>query len=632
MRVPKKIIRETIKLLEECQSDRHYPKEILEYAYDHGFVITDYSAILEKNGISYEQIDAGEDKFIRGLNEIKTLACIAFIFRRDHFCEGALDECIANGLLLKYYRRLMDIATAQLKRRKEGNVCTICGSVHTAPILWGLPTFNEEMVKQINNEELYTGGCCVTVHDPTHHCFDCGEDFTPGEEILTPPVLKEPYRLYRDQILNANRIFYNYNMTAIFIELKEDDEEIYCCSKEDTHWWGRKADNFWWAWDMDPMMYPPLSGKEAAAIIAEWEGHPEGPVIDQGKLTKAIAFAVERHDGQLRKGTQTPYITHPMETMCILSAMKADTDLLIAGLLHDTIEDTETTRAEIANLFGEDVAELVDGHSEDKSRTWDERKTTAIEKLKDASIRLKMLIMADKVSNLRCMCRDYCAVGEELWNRFNTPAEKQAWYYGSIQDALEDMQDVPEAAPVYWEMVGLYKDLFVAYYVSSGKLYQVCRSGESYWLKQGNPTWTPIEGSVPKKAERISRYKAEVLEDIWNEPFYETIKTDLKKGNYEVFHSATRILTIDVTNGCMTLHGEDYDAGCSTVNSKDDCEFFYSLKAEDTEALLHYLRNKHGIRLKLSTILKKEFGTSNGSTLFRECCQELGISWGFFAT
>ena len=83
---------------------------------------------------------------------------------------------------------------------------------------------------------------------------------------------------------------------------------------------------------------------------------------DAGKLLdKAIKFAVDKHAGQFRKGTNIPYITHPLETMSILNSMRADTNLLIAGLLHDTLEDTKATKEEITELFNKDIANLVDG-------------------------------------------------------------------------------------------------------------------------------------------------------------------------------------------------------------------------------------------------------------------------------
>ena len=98
-------------------------------------------------------------------------------------------------------------------------------------------------------------------------------------------------------------------------------------------------------------------------------------------LNEAIIYATDKHSGQVRKGTTKPYITHPLETMAILDYMQADNNLLIAGILHDTIEDTDATYEEIEREFGKDVAELVGKHSEDKSKTWDERKQNAIEEL-----------------------------------------------------------------------------------------------------------------------------------------------------------------------------------------------------------------------------------------------------------
>ena len=68
-------------------------------------------------------------------------------------------------------------------------------------------------------------------------------------------------------------------------------------------------------------------------------------------LNRAIIFATERHVGQVRKGTDTPYIVHPLETMLILSNMHADLNVQIAGLLHDVVEDTDTSLEEIAFIF-----------------------------------------------------------------------------------------------------------------------------------------------------------------------------------------------------------------------------------------------------------------------------------------
>lgn len=240
--------------------------------------------------------------------------------------------------------------------------------------------------------------------------------------------------------------------------------------------------------------------------------------MGQELLEQAIRFASKKHAGQVRKGTDTPYIVHPLEVMTILMRMKADTNLMIAGLLHDTVEDTDTTVGEIEELFGQDVADLVSHHSEDKSKSWQERKETAINELKTADLRLKMLIMADKLSNLRSIAADYSEIGDELWDRFNAPVEKQSWYYSSIQDALYDMQDNPNTRDAYWEMVGKYKDVFVRYFLSieRDKIYMISRHREDYVLVKNLPVWQKVDYIGDDVTGCLmNRLEAEATEDRW---------------------------------------------------------------------------------------------------------------------
>ena len=77
-------------------------------------------------------------------------------------------------------------------------------------------------------------------------------------------------------------------------------------------------------------------------------------------VKKTYDFASYLHDGQIRQSGE-PYITHPLNVAYILAEMHADRDTLCAGLLHDTLEDTNVTKEEIERLFNQDVAKLVDG-------------------------------------------------------------------------------------------------------------------------------------------------------------------------------------------------------------------------------------------------------------------------------
>lgn len=154
-------------------------------------------------------------------------------------------------------------------------------------------------------------------------------------------------------------------------------------------------------------------------------------------IQKAIIYATQKHEGQKRKGTDIPYIVHPMEVMQILTAIHCKENVIIAGILHDVLEDTDGTPEEIEQLFGKDVLEIVQDESEDKSKTWKERKQHTIDRLKEAPTETKLVCFADKFSNIRSMYRDKEEIGEKLWVRFNASKNNIAWYYSSIADVLE---------------------------------------------------------------------------------------------------------------------------------------------------------------------------------------------------
>lgn len=260
------------------------------------------------------------------------------------------------------------------------------------------------------------------------------------------------------------------------------------------------------------------------------EKRDERPIFydnKDGMLEKAISFAMEAHRGEVRKGTERPYILHPIEVLQILSSMKADTGLMAAGVLHDTIEDTSVTLKDIVDNFGADVAALVNGHTEDKRQSWFVRKLANICELEDADVRLKMLIMADAVSNLRSLYADYREAGEELWLRFNAPKELQAWKYSKVQDALSEMQNYEETRDVYWEMVDLYKDIFVTFYLDEDEeneaIYQMDVTGEAYCCLRYEPKWEPFDEELPETVSYIPRKLAERLEENWQEEDLRTV-------------------------------------------------------------------------------------------------------------
>ncbi|CEG27068.1 metal dependent phosphohydrolase [Bacillus sp. B-jedd] len=154
-------------------------------------------------------------------------------------------------------------------------------------------------------------------------------------------------------------------------------------------------------------------------------------------IEKAFRVAGEAHDGQYRKLTKTPYITHPATVGIILQKYGYGEELIAAGILHDTAEDTDVTLEMIEMDFGSKVAEIVAGCSEpDKSLSWEERKEHTIEFLKGAPIEIRAVACADKLHNVRSIRYDVEKSGEEVWNRFKRGREKQEWYYRSLVESL----------------------------------------------------------------------------------------------------------------------------------------------------------------------------------------------------
>ena len=157
-------------------------------------------------------------------------------------------------------------------------------------------------------------------------------------------------------------------------------------------------------------------------------------------IDDAMDFATKAHEVQFRKGTRRPYIVHPIEVADIVSTMTKDEEVICAAVLHDTIEDCSGITWDILKLrFGGRVADMVAQESEDKSLSWEERKGATIKRLRTAPIEVQMIGLADKLSKMRDIDRDYPVLGDELWVRFLMQSKPAlAWYYKGIRDALEE--------------------------------------------------------------------------------------------------------------------------------------------------------------------------------------------------
>lgn len=166
-------------------------------------------------------------------------------------------------------------------------------------------------------------------------------------------------------------------------------------------------------------------------------------------LDQAIIFATNAHQGGFRRDGHTPYILHCTETAAITATMTADETVLAAAVLHDVIEDTDTTEEALRATFGETVTSLVLCLSENKRSelppedTWLIRKEETIDALEESDdIRVKQICLGDKLSNLRGIYRDYLRQGEDIWEGFHQKSRaKQGWYYYQLECALDALSD-----------------------------------------------------------------------------------------------------------------------------------------------------------------------------------------------
>ncbi len=130
---------------------------------------------------------------------------------------------------------------------------------------------------------------------------------------------------------------------------------------------------------------------------------------DLDMLLRALNFAATKHRNQRRKGRDTsPYVNHPIHVLTLLwevGQVRA-VPTLAAAVLHDTLEDTDTTTAELEQHFGAEVRTLVQEVSDDKSLPKDARKQLQIEHAPHISVQAKLIKLADKIDNIRDIVLD----------------------------------------------------------------------------------------------------------------------------------------------------------------------------------------------------------------------------------
>lgn len=179
--------------------------------------------------------------------------------------------------------------------------------------------------------------------------------------------------------------------------------------------------------------------------------------VDLAVLFEALSYASKMHARQRRKDKEaSPYINHPIDVANILVTVGniQDTSVLAAAILHDTVEDTEASEADLIERFGEDIASLVMECTDDKSLPKDRRKQLQIEHAPHKSPRAKHIKIADKISNVRDLSssppkdwptervREYLDWSEKVVNGLGeTNQDLLDFYRQTLENARKSLSD-----------------------------------------------------------------------------------------------------------------------------------------------------------------------------------------------
>lgn len=159
----------------------------------------------------------------------------------------------------------------------------------------------------------------------------------------------------------------------------------------------------------------------------------------------ALTYAATAHDGQVRKGTSIPYISHPIAVSSLAIEHGGSETQAIAALLHDVLEDSGAQhRPVIAARYGEAVLRIVEGltdsvpDAEGKKPDWRTRKEAYLTHLRHADAETVLVSACDKLHNARAIADDFAEVGEAVFARFSQPRESTVWYYRALVEVLTD--------------------------------------------------------------------------------------------------------------------------------------------------------------------------------------------------
>lgn len=179
------------------------------------------------------------------------------------------------------------------------------------------------------------------------------------------------------------------------------------------------------------------------------------------KINDAIKIAMEAHENKKRIAEDVPYLIHPIEVGIILAKNNQDDDVIVAGIIHDAVEEEYVKLDEVENRFGHKVKRIVekvyyaDKHGDGKD--YREKKLFTIDYLREqASPGFKFVSCADKLSNVRIMLKRKEEIGDKVWESYDESYEDMAWYHQNLVVSLNKLHRYE----LYKEYVEIVENLF----------------------------------------------------------------------------------------------------------------------------------------------------------------------------
>lgn len=269
------------------------------------------------------------------------------------------------------------------------------------------------------------------------------------------------------------------------------------------------------------------------------------------RVKSALNFATKVHLGQKRKGKDIEYISHPIVVSKILETVTQNEDVIIAGLLHDTIEDCEpygsVTKEDIESMFGEEVAQMVDSVTEqDKTLSWKKRKEAALKKLRYMSHDSLLVKSADVLHNLSDLNKDLLEDGLSVFEHFNASAEAIEERYAELIEKLRIFWAKNPLLPLLEKEFDLFQKL-VGHYDRKNRTFTFYKTYEwedvQYGVQPGiwnvigettarslytdNPRYHPIE------AEYL-RLRGNTIDESEASDFIRQFAEDIRTGKVDI--------------------------------------------------------------------------------------------------